>query len=197
MLTAGRYEPSALDLSGSEYVVEQTGRDENLRPEYEASDVAGNTIFGCTYEMYQAEDEFSFVDADGDDLFSVRASDTVDIAGEYLLVDDHTGKSVVVLDNDLSLFRDSWRIRDPDDGSLLAALDSRGTLLTVARTLLPLGGWIGHEYEISDATGDPVGSIESGFSGFDRYEVTINDTSSVPAVPVVVGTVVVDAIQAN
>jgi len=53
-----QYGLSAIDLSGSQYTVEQTGRDQNFRPEYEARDVAGDTLFGTTYQMYDGEDEF-------------------------------------------------------------------------------------------------------------------------------------------
>jgi hypothetical protein len=50
---------------------------------------------------------------------------------------------------------------------------------------------------VSDPEGDVVGTVESGFGVFDRYEVTISDASSVPTLPVVAGTVVIDAIQGN
>ena len=48
MTSLQQYELSTIDLSGSQYTVEQTGRDENFRPEYEARDVTGNTIFRTT-----------------------------------------------------------------------------------------------------------------------------------------------------
>jgi uncharacterized protein YxjI len=197
MTATGPYSLAAIDLSGSQYSVEQTGQDENFRPEYEASNVTGDTIFRATYEMYQSEDEFSFVDADGAEIGTVTASGTLDVAGNYTLTDGRTGEDVVVLDNDLSVFQDTWRIRDADDGSLLAAIDSGGALVTAGRTLLPIGQWIGHSYEVTDAEGDSVGSIESGFAVFDQYEITIADPSSVPVAAIVVATVVIDAIQGN
>ncbi|WP_152422387.1 hypothetical protein [Halorubrum californiense] len=75
----------------------------------------------------------------------------LDIAGDYLLTDSQTGEELVVLDNDLSLFEDTWRIRDAEDGSLLAEINSRGALFTVGRKILPVGQWIGHKFEITDA----------------------------------------------
>lgn len=192
-----QYRPAALDLSGSQYTVEQTGRDENFRPEYEARDVTGDTVFRGTYDMYQSGDDFPFVDDDGTELFTVTASGSLDVAGEYTVTDSHTGSEVFVLDNDLSLVRDTWRIRDADDGSLLAEVTSRGTLVTVGRKLLPFGGWIAHEFEITDGEGDPIGSIEGEFAMFDQYEVSITDASSVPAEPLVIGAMVIDAVQAN
>ncbi|SDJ68230.1 Uncharacterized protein YxjI [Halovenus aranensis] len=195
--TTRQYQPETLALSGSQYTVEQTGTDENMRPEYEATDAAGETVFSATYEMYQTKDSFAFFDGDGEEIVTVTATSALDMAGDYTLTDTQTGQDLVVLENDFSLLRDTWRIRDADDGSVLAELTSRGGVATVARTLLPFGRWLGHEYTIADRDGEAAGTIESGFGILDEYEVTIADTSSVPQVPVVVGVAVIDGIQAN
>lgn len=195
--TTRQYQPEGLDLNGSQYTVEQTGTDGHRRPEYEATDAAGETVFSATYEMYQTNDSFAFFDADGEEIVTVTATGALDIAGDYTLTDTQTGQELVVLENDFSLLRDTWRIRDADDGSVLAELTSRGGVATLARKLLPFGSWLGHEYTIGDPDGDAVGSIESGFGIFDEYEVTIADTSSVPLVAVVAGVAVIDGIQAN
>jgi uncharacterized protein YxjI len=199
MTALQQYELSAIDLSGSQYTVEQTGRDKNFRPEYEATDVAGDTMFRTTYQMYEEKDEFPFVDADGTDICRVKAIDTWDIAGEYLLTDSHTNEELVIFDNDFSLLQDTWRLRDADDGSLLAAINSRGALFTLVRKLLPAGQGIAHKYEITDSEGNPAGSIHGEFAlfGFDQYEITLADTSSIPTEPVVIGAIVIDAIQGN
>jgi uncharacterized protein YxjI len=190
-----QHDLTEIDLAGTNYTVEQTGRDKNFRPEYEARDVAGDTIFRGKYEMYQEKDEFPFVDDDGTEIFTVKASDTWDIAGDYLLTDSQTGEDIVILDNDFSLFQDTWRIRDAQNQSILAEIISGGTLVTLARKFLPLGQWIAHNYEITDSEGEPVGTIEGKFALFDEYDITINDTSSVPTEPIVIGTIIIDAIQ--
>jgi uncharacterized protein YxjI len=199
MIDSQQYELSAIDLSGSQYTVEQTGRDKNFRPEYEARDAAGDTIFRTTYQMYEGKDEFPFVDADGTEIGLVKAIDTWDIAGDYLLTDSHTDEELIILDNDLSLLQDTWRLRDVDDRSLLAEINSRGALITIARKLLPAGQGIAHKYDITDSEGNPVGSIEGEFAlfDFDQYEITLTDTSSVPTEPVVIAAIVIDAIQGN
>lgn len=199
MTTDRQYEISAITLSGSQYTVEQTGRDENFRPEYEARDVTGDTIFRTTYQMYQGEDEFPFLDDNGDETCRVKAIDTWDIAGDYLLTDSQTQTDLVVLDNDFSLLQDTWRIRDADDRSVLAEINSRGGLMTLGRKLLPFGQALAHKYEITDSEENPVGSIEGEFALFDQdqYEITLTDTSSVPTGPIVIGAIVIDAIQGN
>lgn len=191
------YEIAGLDLGGSTYTVEQTGTDENFRPEYEARDVTGETIFRCTHQMYETEDRFPFVDDAGTELFTVTATGTLDIAGEYVLTDSQTGADLVVLDNDVSLIQDTWRLRDVEDDSVLAKIRSRGGLVGAARKLLPIGQFIGHRFDVLDSAGTTVGTIESDFAVLDEYEVSISDRGSVPLGPVLAVTVVVDAIQEN
>jgi uncharacterized protein YxjI len=197
MVAPRKYEPTGVDVSGDRFTVEQTGTDGNFRPEYEARDGTGTPLFRTTYQMYEERDAFPFVDADGEELFTVRAEGTWDVAGDYVLTDSQTGEDLVVLDNDLSLLRDTWRVRDADDGTLLAAVESRGALYTLARTLLPAGQYIGHEYEVRDTDGDVTGAIEAGFGVFDEYEVTFQDAGALPRTPLVAGAIVVDAIQEN
>jgi uncharacterized protein YxjI len=197
MGTTHQYEITGLGLSGTEYTIEQTGQDKNFRPEYEARDVSGDTLFRCTYNMYEGKDTFPFVDADGAELFTVEACGTWDIAGDYILTESDSGDELVVLDNDLSLLQDTWRIRDAADETLLAETTSRGGLVTVGRKLLPVGQFIGHRFEITDADGTSVGTIESDFAIHDQYELTISDSSAVPIDPLLAATVVIDAIQSN
>lgn len=199
MTALQQYEPAAIDLSGSTYTVEQTGRDANFRPEYEARSGTGDAVFHTTYRMYEGQDEFPFVDADGTEVCRVKAIDTWDIAGDYLLTDSRTDEELVILDNDLSIFRDTWRLRDADDRSLLAEINSRGALYTLGRKLLPAGHGIAHRYEVTDSRDNPVGSIEGDLAPFDvdQYEVTLTDPGAVPRAAVVIAAIVIDAIQAN
>lgn len=194
-----QYELSGINLSGSQYTVEQTGRDKNFQPEYEARDITGNTIFRTTYQMYEEKEELPFIDTDGTEICRVKAIDTWDIAGEYLLTDGQTDEELIIFDNDLSLLQDTWQLRDADDQSLLAEINSRGGLSTLARKLLPAGQGIAHKYEITDSENNSAGSIEGEFAlfDFDQYEITLTDTSSIPTGAIVIGAVVIDAIQGN
>lgn len=192
-----QYEPAGVDVSGDRFTVEQTGKDENFRPEYEARDGTGETLFQTKHQMYEEKDAFPFLDDDGEELFTVEAEGRWDVAGDYVLTDGQTDDALVVLDNDFSLLRDTWRVRDVDDGTILATVESGGTLSTLARAILPLGQFLGHEYAIRDADGDRAGSIESGFGVFDEYEVAFADAGRLPRTPLVAGAIVVDAIQEN
>jgi uncharacterized protein YxjI len=196
MTALQQYELSAIDLSGSQYTVEQIDRDKNFRPEYEARDVTGDTLFRTTYQMYESKDEFPFVDAEGNEVCRVKAIDTWDIAGDYLLTDSRTDEELVIFEDDLSWLQDTWRLRDADDRSLLAEINSRGAPVSLARKLLPGGQFLTHKYEITDADGDSVGTIEGEFApfDFDQYEIDLTDTSSIPTEPIVIAAIVIDAI---
>lgn len=184
---------SSVDLSDSQYTIEQS----SVRNKYKAMDTGGNTVLRGNHQMFQMKDEFQFTDAEENDVFTVTASGTVDIAGDYLLTDSQTGEDIAILDNDFSIFQDTWRIRDADDRSIVAELSSRGAVTTLARKLFQVGGLLPHKYEIVDETGDHVGSIEGQFSFRDRYEIRVDDASPVPTEPIVAGAMVIDAIQAN
>jgi uncharacterized protein YxjI len=189
---AETYDISGLDLYGDRYEVVQS----LIRNKYKATDGEGNVVLRGKQKMFKMKEEFPFVDGDGEEVFTVTAGGVIDVAGNYVLSDARTGEDLVVLDNDFSVFRDTWTIRDPD-GSALAEINSRGALITLARAYVPFGALIPHKYEITDPEGGHVGNISGKFSLRDRYAITIDDASSVPREVVVASAMVIDAIQNN
>ena len=193
MVPSTDYDISSIDLSDDRYTVEQS----LIRNKYRALDAAGNTVLRGKQKMFQMKEEFSFVDDDGTDVFTVKASGIIDVAGDYLLSDAQTNEPIVVLDNDFSLLQDAWTIRDSSTRSKLAQITSRGAMATLARRYIPFGAWIPHKYEITDADGNHVGTISGQVSIRDRYEIMIDDASTVPKEPIVAAAMVIDAIQGN
>ena len=187
------YDIAGIELTDDRYTVEQS----LVRNRYRALDSAGNVVLRGKQKMFKLKEEFPFADADGNDVFTVKASGIIDVAGDYLLTDAQTGEDLVLLDNDFSFLRDTWTVRDPATRSKLAEINSRGALVTLARNVLPFGGWIPHRYEITDAEGGHVGSIDGQFSLRDRYEISVDDASGVPKEPILAAAMVIDAIQGN
>jgi uncharacterized protein YxjI len=187
-------ETTAIDgirLDHDEYTVVQS----LVRDKYRAEDPDGNVVLRGKQKMFKMKEEFPFVDADGNEVFTVTAGGIVDVAGNYTLRDAETGEDVVVLDNDYSAMQDTWKIRDPDTEAKIAEINSRGGAVTLARNLLPFGGVIPHKYEITDQDGDHVGEITGQLSLKDTYDVVVDDASDVPKEPVVAAAMVIDAIQ--
>ncbi|AHG01468.1 hypothetical protein HALLA_03505 (plasmid) [Halostagnicola larsenii XH-48] len=191
MAPAKQYDISGIELTGDRYSVEQN----LIRKKYKAFDDAGNTVLRGKQKMFKLKEEFPFIDGQGNDVFTVKAAGIIDVAGDYLLSDAQTDEDIVILDNDFSIFQDTWTIRDADTEAELATIDSRGAAVTLARNQLPFGNWIPHKYEITDSNGGHVGSIEGHVSFRDKYDITIDDASSVPKEPIVAAAMVIDAIQ--
>jgi len=190
---AGSYDITGIELGDDSYTVEQS----LIRNKYKAMDAAGNVVLRGKQKMLKMKEEFPFTDGNDNDVFTVKAGGIIDVAGNYVLTDAQTGEDLVVLDNDYSLLQDTWTIRDARDESKIAEINSRGALVTLARHYVPFGAFIPHKYEITDLDGDHVGSIEGQFSLKDRYEIVIDDASSVPKEPIVAAAMVIDAIQNN
>lgn len=187
------YDISNIDLSDDEYTVEQS----LIRNKYKALDKNNNVVLRGKQKMLKMKEEFPFVDANDNDIFSVNATGIVDIAGSYVLTDSETGTEIIVLDNDFSMFQDVWTLRDPDTGEKIAAITSRGALVTLARHNIPFGALIPHKYEITDANDNHVGSIHGQLSIRDRYEITIDDDTNIPKEATIAAAMVIDAIQNN
>jgi len=190
---AGSYDIAGIELGDDSYTVEQS----LIRNKYKAMDAGDNVVLRGKQKLLKMKEEFPFTDGNDNDVFVVKAGGIIDVAGNYVLTDAQTGEDIVVLDNDYSILQDTWKIRDARDESKIAEINSRGALTTLARNLIPFGGWIPHKYEITDLDGNHVGSIDGQFSLKDRYEITIDDASTVPKEPIIAAAMVIDAIQGN
>lgn len=182
-----------VEFDGNAYTVVQS----LIRNKYKAYDGDGDIILKGKQKMLKLKEEFPFVDADGDPAFTVKAGGILDIAGNYALIDENTEEPVIVLDQNYSLFTDTWKLRDPDTEALIAKISSKSTLISVLRHISGLFSILPHKYEITDTDGDHVGSIAGQFSLKDRYEVEVDDASDVPRAPVVAAAMVIDAIEGN
>lgn len=189
------YDIQGLELTDDSYVVEQS----LIRNKYKAMDKAGNVVIRGKQKMFKLKEEFPFVDANDNEVFTVKAGGMLDVAGDYTLSDAQTGEELVILDNDYSIFQDTWKIRDARTEAKIAEINSRGAMVTIARNVIPLGlgNLIPHKYEITDVDGNHVGNIDGQFSLKDRYEITIDDASNVPKEAIIAAAMVIDAIQGN
>ena len=193
MSQRGKYTIEGIDLSEDRYTVVQS----LVRNKYRAEDARGNVVVRGKQKMLKMKEEFPFVDGGGNEVFTVKAGSIIDVAGDYILTDAQTGEDVVILDNDYSILQDTWKIRDARDERKLAEINSRGAAITLARNIVPFGGWIPHKYEITDVDGNHVGNISGQFSLKDTYDITIDDASDVPKEPIIAAAMVIDAIQGN
>lgn len=185
-----------VELDGDEYTVVQS----LIRNKYKAYDANGDLVLQGKQKMFKLKEEFPFLDGDGNPAFTVKAGGILDVAGNYMLVDDVTEEPVVVLDKNWKLFTHKWKIRDPNSEALIATISSTSKLVDVLRHIPYIGiifQLIPHEYEITDADDTHVGSVEGEFSLKDQYTVTIDDASDIPKEAIVAAAMVIDAIEGN
>lgn len=183
-----------IELDDDRYTVVQS----LIRSKYKAMDSAGNVVLRGKKKRFKLKEEFPFVDADGNDVFSIKAGGILDVAGNYVLTDSVTDEPVIVLDRNWTLFTDVWKLRDPDTEAVVATIESKNKLVSVLRHFVGVLSLLPHTYEITDADGDHVGSIDGKFSLKDTYDVVIDgDTSDVPREAIVAAAMVIDAIEEN
>ncbi|RRJ30323.1 LURP-one-related/scramblase family protein [Halocatena pleomorpha] len=185
-----------VELQDSEYTVVQS----LIRNKYKAYDANDDLVLQGKQKMFKLKEEFPFLDKDGEPAFTVQAGGVFDVAGNYTLTDDVTDEPVIVLDKNWTVFTHEWKLRDPDTETVIATIDSTSTVIDVLRHLPYIGilfHLIPHEYEITDANGDHIGSVHGEFSIKDRYTVTIEDASGVPREAIVAAAMVIDAIEGN
>ncbi|MFO7925542.1 MAG: LURP-one-related/scramblase family protein [Halobacteriota archaeon] len=196
-------EPSTFDTASSAYDISTVGLDDDyyevkqsaIRNKYVVRDSAGNVVLRGKQKLFKLKEEFPFVTGDDEDAFSVKAGGIIDVAGNYTITDAGTGEDVVVLDEDFSLFVETWTIRDPDTGEALATIQSKNKLLSALRHLVSVANLVPNKYEIFDADGGHVGNIDGAFSLRDTYTVTVDDANDVPKEAVLAAACILDALE--
>lgn len=73
---------------------------------------------------------------------------------------DAEGETVLRGDHKMFEWEDGFQFTDAEDRSVIAEMNSREAIVTLAPTVLPIGGPIPHTYEIADESGKRVGSGE-------------------------------------
>ncbi len=196
MSTSSQGVLEGVELQDSEYTVVQS----LVRNKYKAYDANENLVLQGKQKMLKLKEEFPFLDGDGNPAFTVQAGGVLDVAGTYTLTDDVTDEPVIVLDKNWTMFTHQWKLRDPDTEAVIATIGSASKVVDVLRHLPYVGGLfhlIPHEYEITDAEENRVGSVQGEFSLKDRYTVTVDDASDVPREAIVAAAMVIDAIEGN
>jgi uncharacterized protein YxjI len=185
-----------VDLTGDEYTVTQ----KLLRNKYKVYDGDDELILRAKQKLFKMKEEFPFTDADGNDVFEIKAESILDHAGDYTLTEADSGDAIAVLDKNWTLLSHKWKIRDPDDERLLAKIESRGALLELVRNLPYVGivtGLIPHKYTIEDADGNDIGEIAGQLSLADTYEITVEDSGDADKEALVASAIAIDALEGN
>lgn len=183
---------SMIDFSDNKYTVKQRA----VRNAYKVFDSAGNEVLRTKQKLFKMKEEFPFNDSEGNEVFTVKAQNIMDIAGDYALTDSRTGETFAVLKKDFSIFIHSWRIQDSNDIEI-ASITSRGKVFGVLRWVSDIFSILPHKYTIEDEEGREIGTIEGQFTLFkDRYEIELEeDIENKEAI--LAAAITIDALEGN
>ncbi|MGA9401699.1 LURP-one-related/scramblase family protein [Haladaptatus sp.] len=187
-----RHDIGGVTLDDDEYTVKQS----HFRNKYKVYDSAGDLVLESKQKLFKMKEEFPFFDADGNTVFRVKAKNVLDVAGDYVLVDERTDEPVIVLSKNFSFFHHHWTIKRPD-GTDVAEVESRSAILEALRSFSTLLSFIPHKYEIATSGGEPVGEIVGKFSLRDVYKVRIEESNAVSKTALVAAAIAIDALEGN
>ncbi|MFB6203324.1 MAG: LURP-one-related/scramblase family protein [Candidatus Nanohaloarchaea archaeon] len=182
-----------VDLTNDTYTVKQS----LVRNKYSVYGPGGELVLKGKQKLFKMKEDFSLYNSEGDPVFRVKADSIMDIAGDYTLTDEATGEPIAVLEKNFTVFKHSWRIKDPDSRDMVARIESRSTIIDALRVFSDLVSLLPHKYSIETPEGEKIGDIKGSFSLRDRYEVHIEDSRGIPKEALVAATLTVDALEGN
>ena len=183
---------SRIDFPDNRYTVKQKA----IRNAYKVFNSSGEEVLRTKQKLFKTKEEFPFTDPEGNEVFTVKAENIMDIAGDYALTDAETGDKVAVLKKDFTFLVHSWRIHDAE-GNELATIKSRGKLFGLLRGLSEIFELLPHKYSIKDSEGGEIGSINQSFTLLrDRYEVELEDSVENKEA-ILAAAITIDALEGN
>ncbi|MFB6144793.1 MAG: LURP-one-related/scramblase family protein [Candidatus Nanohaloarchaea archaeon] len=180
---------SEIDFSAEEFTVKQS----LVRNRYEI--FAGDRlILKAKQNLFKMKEEFPFVDEEGREVFTIKAQQMLDIAGDYTLVDSGTGEEVAVLSKKFTLLKHVWKVKNTE-GKELATIESRSAFIELLRSLSDVLSLLPHKYTIT-AEGRDIGSIEGRLSLRDTYDVKV-ERGVEGREAIIAAAVTIDALEGN
>ncbi len=157
-------------------------------------DDSPDPILTAKKKKLKLKEDFRFTTPDGEEAFRVKADSVLDIAAAYDIVDSRSGTRVGSVKREVaSMFKHEYTLLDAD-GTPVAVLREDNHLMAALRRLVTT--IIPFSYDIVTPSGEKVGDVGEQFSLRDKYTIDLYDDTVDPRL-VVVGTVVVDAIEGN
>lgn len=179
-----------IDFSSEEYTVKQRF----VRNKYEIFS-GGELIVKAKQDLFKMKERFPFVDPDGNEVFTIKAEQMLDIAGDYTVVDSSTGDEVAVLSKKLTLLKHIWKVKSTE-GKVLATIESRSSIVELLRAISDIMSLLPHKYTITDSDGREVGSIKGKLSLRDTYELQV-DKDIEGREAIIASAITIDALEGN
>lgn len=182
---------SRIDLTDNKYTLKQKA----VRNAYTLYDSTGEEILSTKQKLFKMKEEFPFTDPEGNEIFTVKAENIMDIAGDYAITDSETGEKIAILKKDFTIFIHSWKIQDTE-GNNLALIQSRGKLFGLLRSISDIAQLLPHKYTIEDSSGKQTGTIQGKFSLRDKYEIELEEGIQNKEA-IIAAAITIDALEGN
>lgn len=141
---------------------------------------------------------------DGEKIFRVISSRLLNISNNYNVQDERNGEIMAVLDRKRTLLNQVWRIRDPQDSSLVATIKNESTMLQFLRTyfgLVPvipnIFALLPHTYSVTDVNDNHIGELEGELSIRDEYQLNLQDSGQLEREDMIASIIAIDALEGN
>lgn len=181
---------TGIDFPSEEYTIEQN----LIRNKYEIR-TDGELFLKAKQELFKMKEKFPFVNSRGEEVFSIKAEQMLDIAGDYTLVDSITDEEVAVLSKKFTFLKHVWKVKSTN-GRTLAKIESQSTFLELLRSLSDILSLLPRKYKITDESGREIGSIKGRFSIKDIYDVKV-DSGIEGREAIIASAVTIDALEGN
>lgn len=182
-----------IDFPDTDYTIKQS----LIRNKYHVYDSSGELVVKTKQKIFRMKEEFPFKNAEGEVVFRLKAENVFDIAGDYNLIDEETGETVVVLEKKFTFFKHVWKVKRPENGELIATVESTSALLEALRSFSEILDLIPQSYSITDRNGNQIGSIKGRFRLRDVYDLHIDEIEDLPREALVASAIAIDALEGN
>ncbi|MFB6175460.1 MAG: LURP-one-related/scramblase family protein [Candidatus Nanohalobium sp.] len=182
---------SRIDFPDRKYTLKQRA----VRNAYKLYDSQDNEVLSAKQKLFKMKEEFPFKDPEGREVFSVKAEQVMDIAGDYAIIDSETREKIAVLKKDFTLLVHRWHIESPE-GETLAKIESRGKAVGLLRALSDAAQLFPHKYTIENGEGDQIGTIQGKFSFRDKYVIELEESAE-DREAIMAAAVTIDALEGN
>lgn len=180
----------SIDFSDNDYLLRQRA----VRNAYTLENSSGEELLKSKQKMFKVKEEFPFTDAGGNEVFSIKAQNLMDIAGDYAVTSSGVDE-IAVLSKNFTLLTHLWSVKD-SEGDDIAVIRSRGKIFGLLRSFIDLMEFFPHKYIIEGPEGQEIGGIKGRFSLRDKYDISLEE--NIEHKPVILAAAVaVDALEGN
>ena len=168
-----------------------------VRKKYKILDSDDEPVFKAKPKLMKMKDEIPIKNMDDEVVARVKARQRMDVSGSYDVVDEETGEKIAVLDSQLDFLTQNWTVREPENESKVAELQSRSKIYGALRSISEIMQLLPHRYDIYEPQDNDIGSAEGQLSRKDTYEVNYSKDTDLNSFVLALTIISIDAFEEN